>query len=138
MEAGLRIENTNGTYDGTVNRDTLVVSPSNATSKYTDVLPSVSLKYEIDAKTNLRAVYGRAIARPNYEDVVPTFQLSDKRKQVSAGNPDLKPTHGQSYDVLFEHYQLARGRISIGGFQGPEGPDLSRLGHTLTSGLRRA
>jgi TonB-dependent receptor len=136
LEAGVRIENTNATYDGfTVNRDTLVVSPSNATSKYTDVLPSLSLKYEIDAKTNLRAVYGWAIARPNYADVVPTFQLSDKRKQVSAGNPDLKPTRGQSYDLLFEHYLSAVGVVSLGGFyKDLEDPIYEGSVTTLTGG----
>src|SRR5262249_2915915 len=113
----VRVEHTKGNYDGfAVNRDTLLVSPSNGTSDYTNTLPSVSLKYEIDPETNLRAVYGWAIARPDYADVVPTFQVSDKRMQVAAGNPNLKPTKGHSYDLLFEHYLAAVGVISAGGF----------------------
>src|SRR5262249_20425476 len=47
-EVGVRVEHTNAVYDGfEVNRDTLVVSPSDGTSSYTDVLPSVALIYAV-------------------------------------------------------------------------------------------
>jgi TonB-dependent receptor len=117
LEAGVRVEHTNASYDGfAVNEDTLAVTSSNGAAKYTSTLPSVSLKYEIDSETNVRAVYGWAIARPDYADVVPTFQVSDTRQQVATGNPNLKPTKAQSYDLLFEHYLAAVGVISAGGF----------------------
>jgi TonB-dependent receptor len=42
--------------------------------------------------------------------------ISDKRNQVNAGNPNLKPTKGESYDLLFEHYLSTVGMISAGAF----------------------
>jgi len=35
---------------------------------------------------------------------------------VSAGNPDLKPTHAQNFDLLLEHYLKPVGLIQVGGF----------------------
>src|SRR5262245_24820276 len=117
LEAGVRVEHTKGDYDGfLVNQDTLAVSPSNTSVSYTNTLPSILFKYEVNGSTNVRAVYGCAIARPDYSDVVPTFQISDRRQQIDAGNPDLKPTKGQSYDLLVEHYLRAVGVLSAGFF----------------------
>src|SRR5262249_22805210 len=104
-------------YDGfEVNSDTLAISPSQGSASYTNVLPSVALTYAIDLSTNLRGVYGWAISRPDYADLVPKLQISDVRKQVTAGNPNLTPTKGQSYDLRLEHYLGAVGVISAGGF----------------------
>lgn len=117
LEAGVRVEHTSAGYDGFLtDTDTLAISPSNGSTGYTNVLPSVSLKYELDPSTNIRAIYGWAISRPNYADLVPKFQISDTRKQVSAGNPDLRPTKGRSYDLLFERYLGAVGVVSAGTF----------------------
>src|SRR5262249_2104940 len=53
LEVGVRVEHTDGQYDGfIVNSDTLAVAPSNKSTNYTDVLPSILLKYELDSNTN--------------------------------------------------------------------------------------
>jgi TonB-dependent receptor len=119
--AGVRIEHTDASYSGfQVHFDgsgTWVgTTPTGADNKYTSVLPSVQVRYEIDPNTNLRAVYGWAIARPNYADLVPSIVITDRRNQVAAGNPNLKPTKGQSYDLLFEHYLATVGVVSAGAF----------------------
>jgi TonB-dependent receptor len=121
VEAGVRVEHTDASYNGfRVNLDAdgnwLSTTPSSADSKYTRALPSIQVRYEIDANTNLRAVYGWAIARPNYTDLVPSLEVTDTRKFVIAGNPTLKATKGQSYDLLFEHYMRSVGVVSAGGF----------------------
>jgi TonB-dependent receptor len=121
VEAGVRAEHTSGQYDGfqiqlNDDGDWLSTAQSNQSRSYTNVLPSVSLKYELDSSTNLRGVYGWAIARPDYADLVPSLQITETRQQVAAGNPNLKPTRGQSYDVLIEHYLGAVGVVSAGAF----------------------
>jgi len=59
------------------------------------------------------------IARPNFGDVAP-FVLYDPTSSnsfpVSAGNPDLKPTHAQNADLLIERYLKPLGLIQFGGF----------------------
>jgi TonB-dependent receptor len=122
--AGVRVEHTDAVYDGfridlDQNDDWLSTGAANGASKYTDVLPSMQLRYEIDSRTNLRAAYGWAVSRPNYEDLVPSLQVQSAnvfRKELTAGNPNLKPTKGQNFDLLFEHYLGSVGVLSAGGF----------------------
>lgn len=122
--AGVRVESTDAVYDGfRVNLDAgnhwISTEPVNGAAKYTNVLPSIQLRYEIDASTNLRAVYGWGVSRPNYADLVPSLQVQNANvflKQVTAGNPNLKPTKGQNYDLLFEHYMGSVGVVSAGAF----------------------
>jgi len=49
--------------------------------------------------TNLRAGYGRGIARPNFSDLPPYILETDSGNppQVAVGNPALKPTFGQQF-----------------------------------------
>jgi TonB-dependent receptor len=121
LELGVRVERTDDTFNAfLVTTDTegnwASTTPTSGASKYTDVLPSISLKYELDRNTNLRAVYGQAIGRPNYGLLVPTLVLDVNRNLFNAGNPDLKPTKGQNYDLLFEHFLPSVGVVSVGAF----------------------
>jgi len=59
--------------------------------------------------------YGRGIARPNFGDLPPTFGVDIFNQKTSVGNPDLKPTHANNYDLLFEQYLKPLGVIQ-GGF----------------------
>src|SRR5216684_5298689 len=118
---GLRIEGTQGSFvgtiakfnpDGSFNSDT----PAPGAQTYTNFLPSVQVQYNINGSTNIRAAYGRGIARPNFSDL-PPFQLVEQgRNRVSVGNPALKPTHANDYDLLFEHYLKSVGIVEAGWF----------------------
>jgi TonB-dependent receptor len=121
VQAGLRVEHTNAGYTGfhvtyDVNGNYSGATPVAANNTYTDVDPSVQLRYEIDPNTNLRAVFGQAIARPDIVDLVPTVYESDINRQVSVGNPALLPTRSKNFDLLFERYLGSAGLISAGGF----------------------
>ena len=121
VQAGVRVERTSGSYTGnrvvtdSAGRYASTV-PVGGDHAYTSVLPSVQLRYEIDPQTNLRAVYGQGISRPNFGDLVPFIVENDRRATVRAGNPDLKPTRSHNYDVLFEHYMASIGVVSAGFF----------------------
>jgi hypothetical protein len=56
------------------------------------------------------------IARPNFGDIAPYF-VDDptSNPEFSKGNPELKPTHAQNFDVLLERYLKPVGLIQ-GGF----------------------
>jgi TonB-dependent receptor len=120
---GLRIEGTQGSFRGTiVNFDTNgnfvsdTLAPGEQT--YTNFLPSIQVQYNINSSTNIRAAYGRGIARPNFTDL-PPFLLVDASRtptRVTAGNPALRPTHANDYDLLFEHYLKTVGLIEAGWF----------------------
>ncbi len=125
---GLRIEGTQASFVGTKvtfsaarnpqTGDAVFVSdvPSPGAQTYTNFLPSVQVQYNINGSTNIRAAYGRGIARPNFSDL-PPFQLEEPgRNRVTVGNPALKPTHANDYDLLFEHYLKSVGIVEAGWF----------------------
>jgi len=118
---GLRIEGTQGSFLGTIakfNPDGTFASdtPAPGAQTYTNFLPSVQVQYNINGSTNIRAAYGRGIARPNFSDL-PPFQLVEPgRNRLSVGNPALKPTHANDFDLLFEHYLKTVGIVEAGWF----------------------
>jgi TonB-dependent receptor len=121
VQAGVRIEHTTADYTGfqvsyDVNGNYVGATPVAGNHDYTDVDPIVQLRYEIDKNTNIRAVYGRGIARPDIVALVPTVYKNDQNLSISEGNPDLKPTHSDNFDLLFEHYLGSVGLLSAGGF----------------------
>jgi TonB-dependent receptor len=118
---GVRVEGTNASYTGNkLNLDAdgnwISTEPVAGSSTYTNALPSISTRYAIDPNTNIRAVYGWTLGRPDYGELVPSRFQSDTRKEIDAGNPNLKPTRAQSVDLLFEHFFGSLGVVSAGGF----------------------
>jgi TonB-dependent receptor len=120
LQTGLRFENTtenllgnNVVFDGDGN--VMSVAPVTRNPSYLDVLPSVQLRFGIGQDSAIRASYGRGISRPNFSDLPPTFSANNNANEVDIGNPDLKPTHANNYDLLFEQYLKPLGLIQ-GGF----------------------
>lgn len=85
------------------------------TSSYVDFMPNAQVRYNFDNNTNVRAIYGRGIARPNYGDLVPTFTPNGTSHQINEGNSALLPTRANNFDILAEHYFNTVGVIQ-GGF----------------------
>ena len=91
------------------------VTPLHKSSTNVDPLPSVELRYALSANAAIRAAYGRGIARPNFGDLAPSLTIDDASKRISLGNPDLKATHADNFDLLYEQYLKPLGMIQ-GGF----------------------
>ena len=84
-----------------------------------NVLPSVQLQYRIQQNTNLRGSFGIGISRPNFADIVPSRSVDPNTSPyptISAGNPALKPTKANNYDILVEHYFRPYGILQAGFF----------------------
>src|SRR5208282_1328060 len=123
LQTGLRIEATQLdilgfaiTNNASSTADTVVPQPAN--TWYWDPLPSVQLRYRITDDSDVRAVYARAISRPNPYDMVPyvTEDQSTNPLSISIGNPNLKPEHANDYDVLYERYLKPYGEFQAGFF----------------------
>jgi TonB-dependent receptor len=93
-------------------------TPTSANQWYVDLLPSVQLRYEITPDSDIRAVYGRGLSRPDPYDLVPYIVLDQSTNpfNVSLGNPNLKAEHANDYDFLYEHYLKPYGVIQAGFF----------------------
>jgi TonB-dependent receptor len=113
-----------------------LITPFNQDSDYLNVLPSVQVQYQLEKNTNIRANYSRGISRPNIGDLVPTKIVDPNAspKSVFLGNPDLKPTKANNFDLLVEHFFQPLGIIQAGFFykqlSDPIYPTVTLLGPT--------
>ncbi|MCX6167702.1 MAG: TonB-dependent receptor [Ignavibacteriales bacterium] len=105
---GFRFENTNTGYTS--------YSKLNQESSYSDVLPSLHFTYRFTDNMNLRLALTTGLSRPNYTNLVPQFIVDDNAKTISKSNPELKPAHSKSVDLLFESYTNNLGLLSAGIF----------------------
>jgi TonB-dependent receptor len=139
LQTGVRFEGTQEdlvgnhvTFDAKGNYAS--TTPLTRNSSYLDVLPSVQFRYALSSESGIRLGYGRGIARPNFGDLPPFFTENDRRNSISVGNPDLKPTHANNYDVLYEHYLKPLGIISAGFFYKDITDPIHRVQTPVTSG----
>ncbi len=75
-----------------------------------DTLPSLNLVYELHPKMNLRGAYGRTLARPNFREMAPYETFEFVGDFVYIGNPDLKRTLIDNFDLRWEWF-TGPGRI---------------------------
>lgn len=121
LQTGLRLETTQSRFTGNQvtfdsNGNYVSTTPVPGRNTYTDLLPSVQFQYALTPNTNIRAAYGRGIARPNFSDLPPFIVENDRRRSVSVGNPALKPTRANNFDILAERYLKPYGIIQVGAF----------------------
>lgn len=96
---------------------------------YTNVLPSVHLKYEPLDRLVTRASWSTGIGRPAFGNIIPSDTVDDTTLRVTANNPNLKAQYVHSYDLMAEYYLPTQGLISAGVFR----KDISDFIFTNTS-----
>ncbi len=118
--AGVRVEHTDARYDGTtVSTDVNGVdsfTPNSRQTSYTNAFPTVQLRYVPAEDIVVRATYSTGIARPGFLQASSSTQVDVGGGTVSSGNPNLKPTTGDNFDLSLEYYLSNSGVISIGAF----------------------
>jgi TonB-dependent receptor len=119
--AGLRVERTKTDY--TANElafdedgDFTGLTPVTGGNDYTEVLPMIHWKYQLNDRTNLRAALTRTFARPNFIDLAPYQLIVREDEEIERGNPALEPTKSWNLDLFAERYFEPVGIISGGLF----------------------
>lgn len=112
LTGGLRVEHTEFEtsgffFDG-------VATPLEASSSYTDWLPSLSLRYEPSDNVVLRGAVSRSISRPLPEATAARFAVDDD--EASIGNPSLNPLRSWNFDIIGEYYPTSLNVFSAGVF----------------------
>ncbi|WP_041524114.1 TonB-dependent receptor [Gilvimarinus agarilyticus] len=84
-------------------------SMSSASKDTTEFLTDLSLRYNITDELLVRASYGETLRMPNFIDLNANITYFDDVSNIgygtaSGGNPDLKPTTSQNYDLSLEYY----------------------------------
>lgn len=122
--AGLRFENTSLEYSGYQiefdnEGDITPDSPKKTDveeSSYSNLLPSLLLKYSLGENTQIKTAWTNTIARPRYFDLVPYVETNREDNEISVGNPELEATSSMNLDLMIEHYFKSVGLISGGLF----------------------
>jgi TonB-dependent receptor len=124
LQGGVRVEST----ADSLRANTIVADPGNGNfadsasplssdHSYINAFPSVQAQYRFTSDTVLRAAYGAGIARANFSSLAPFISFTPGQSvPYSRGNPNLKPTHAQNFDLLAEHYFSTVGIIQAGVF----------------------
>ncbi len=121
---GARIEATDATYGNflttTDQSSNDTVTFVNRPKSYINVFPTVQLKYLVTSQLQVRATYSTGIARPGFTQAGGNagvdYTTGAPRPQATAGNPDLKPTTGNNFDLSIEYYLSNGGIIQAGLF----------------------
>jgi TonB-dependent receptor len=87
----------------------LIVEASNAEGvaeiDEASILPSLSVVYEIQPHMNLRASWGRTLARPTFRELSPVATEEFLAGDEFVGNIDLKPSSIVNYDLRWEWFR---------------------------------
>lgn len=82
----------------------------------TDVLPALSLKYELNQKNNLRFSGTRTLARPTFRELAPFANFDFEDGFVYVGNTELDRTLIDNLDLRWEIFPKSGEIISVSAF----------------------
>ena len=71
---------------------------------YTDVLPSANLAFDLTDQLVLRVAASKAVARPDFTDIVPRVTLNPGSLTGAGGDPDIDPFRANQFDASLEWY----------------------------------
>lgn len=118
---GLRIENTRLKTSG-VNyimdeNDNESLKPTGEyKSNYTNLLPSLLLRYKTGDDGSIRASVTKTMSRPKYSALVANKRFNIADQEATIGDPNIKPTTAWNFDLSIDHYFKSIGMVSLGLF----------------------
>jgi outer membrane receptor for ferrienterochelin and colicin len=83
---------------------------------YTDVLPSLALNFDLAETQKLRLSASQTLARPEYREIAPICYRAGLGEEQRCGNPELRRTLIQNYDLRWEHYPSPTELFSVAVF----------------------
>ena len=87
-----------------------------ATIEETDVFPGVNFVYAVRPDQNFRASFSQTVNRPEFREVAP-FEFTDiVGGRAVVGNPDLKRSLIQNYDLRYELFPAAEEVVAVSFF----------------------
>jgi TonB-dependent receptor len=89
---------------------------SETENDYVNLFPMAHVRYSLSEMTNIRFAYTNTIARPDFEKLAPYAYISYEDEEIQRGNPDIKASKTQSFDLMVEHFLGNVGLISGGVF----------------------
>jgi TonB-dependent receptor len=87
-------------------------------NKYTDILPSANVKYELTSNMFLRGALSKTVTRPTLTSLGTDNNYGGRITNATSGggNPFLKPFKSINYDLSYEYYLSDVSYLSVAGF----------------------
>ncbi|MDH7975953.1 TonB-dependent receptor [Sphingomonas sp. AR_OL41] len=118
--AGARVERTNAVYRGIARVVAPGIpdsyAPASSQHDYTNIFPTVQLRYTLQPALIARATWSTGISRPGFYQTIRSTSVDVGAGTVTTGNPALKPTYGNNFDLSLEYYLPGNGILSLGLF----------------------
>jgi len=114
---GVRVERTK--FETTGNELDLVnetVIRRTASRSYTNVLPGLHFRYDVDKNLVLRASWSNSLARPSFGDTAFRSLVNRDDFEVTRGNPALEALEAVNWDASVEYYLPSLGVVSAAVF----------------------
>ncbi|WKD25487.1 TonB-dependent receptor [Pseudoalteromonas sp. KG3] len=105
-----QVQNDDGSTDYTS-------APVSKSGNYSDVLPSVNFTLELNDDLVLRAAASETLMRPALTDIAYKRTVSLNEFKYRDGNPDLKPTYAEQWEVGLEWYLEEGGLLAVSYFE---------------------
>jgi iron complex outermembrane recepter protein len=107
-----------GTQDRDV--DFNPVEAVNGGGDYLRLLPAANFSYDLAEGFRVRIAASQAISRPTFGELSPAKDATSAQSGTfiiyDAGNPDLKPTEADQFDLSFEYYPSNRLALTAAAF----------------------
>ncbi|MCE3262683.1 MAG: TonB-dependent receptor [Pseudoduganella sp.] len=108
--AGVRAEHTGFDAHG-VRTSAGSITPLQRSRSYTNWLPSLQLRYDLDRDTSLRAAWTNSVVRANFSQLAPGVALASPT-EATIGNPELNPLKSHNFDLGVERVIGTDGAVS--------------------------
>ncbi len=114
-DAGVRVVTTENeqTYFSSQNYYPWIQDFEHAKKKYSDVLPSANVVYDLNDTQDLRFSVGKVMARPSFADESGESSYNVQTRTGSGGNPNLGPYRATNYGMSYENYFAPNSIFSV-------------------------
>ncbi|QBE66183.1 TonB-dependent receptor [Pseudoduganella lutea] len=103
--AGVRAERTRfkaaGQQIAILEDESESITARRAGRSYTNWLPTLQARYDLDRATTVRAAWSNSVVRANFSQLAPGISL-DSATEATIGNPDLAPLKSHNLDLGIE------------------------------------
>jgi iron complex outermembrane receptor protein len=89
---------------------------NNHKQNYNNILPSLSLQYDVSKDVIARFSAAETLTRPDYYALAGPASLNDSVLSGSEGNPNLKATTSTNFDFSMEYYYAPQSSVSLAVF----------------------
>jgi outer membrane receptor protein involved in Fe transport len=111
-EAGLRYETTRGTVEYIEDDE----SEGRVDKDYNELLPSVSMRWDVTEADRINLSLARTVKRPNFNELIPAVLDGEFGDNDYIGNPELDPETANGIDLGFEHRLGRNGVVGLNVF----------------------